>query len=148
MAITKTPITRTTPAAIQCPHSLCRGKYDGNYALKENHNYFVQCLHGLAYCQACWPTNLEYSETCNQCLYNRHDECHVTQRFEPVTTIACPDVCVHYGPDFSGNIKSPISKKHYVACWKGVTVACIACPKRSIFSEQDNSCIWGWNFNK
>ena len=141
MAITNVPITRTTPATIECPHSLCRGKYDGNYAVKENHNYFVQCIHGLAYCQACWPINLEYSETCNQCLYNRHDECHVTQKFVPPTTIQCPDICVHYGPDFSGNIKSPISEKHYAACWKGVTVACVACPKRLLFSEQENSCL-------
>ena len=76
-------ITGTTPPAVPCPNSLCKGRADGNYEYyyysRYNPHYFLQCSNGLAYCQACWPLSLEFSEPCNQCLYNRKDECVSTQ---------------------------------------------------------------------
>jgi len=68
-------ITGTTPPAVPCPNSLCDGKGDGNfeyhYYNQYRANYFLQCSNGLAYCQACFPLSLEFSEPCNQCLYAR-----------------------------------------------------------------------------
>ena len=75
-AITNPPITGTTPPAVPCPDSLCKGKADGNfdyrYHGKYNSHYFLQCSGGLAYCQACFPLSLEFSQDCNQCLYSKH----------------------------------------------------------------------------
>ena len=72
------------PFFISGPNSMCDGKYDGNYEYKlyradkydyvYNPHYFLQCSNGLAYCQACWPLRLEYSEKCDQCLYSKHGE--------------------------------------------------------------------------
>jgi len=74
-ALTAPPITGTTPPPVQCPNSLCEGKPDGNY---EYHyygeykiNYFIQCVNALAYCQPCFPTSLQFSAKCNQCLYTK-----------------------------------------------------------------------------
>lgn len=55
---------------------MCNGRADGNYQVRFNNgvekpNHFLQCSNGKAHCQACWPSSLEFSETCNQCLYNR-----------------------------------------------------------------------------
>ncbi|XP_066918654.1 uncharacterized protein [Clytia hemisphaerica] len=141
-AITNPPITGTTPPAIPCPNSLCQGKYDGNFALKSHRNYFLQCVGGNAYCQACFPLSLEFSQRCNQCLYNRKDECVTTQKWEPATTFACPDKCPARGPDFTGNIKDDHEPRQYVACWKGVTVGCIACPGNLKFNEKENACLY------
>ena len=65
-------ITGTTPPAIHCPNKLCHGRYDGNYEIPGEPNYFVQCVSGLAYCQACWPLHLVFVGKCNQCLYTKH----------------------------------------------------------------------------
>ena len=56
--------------------SMCNGKADGNYEVRYPNgeyepNYFLQCSGGQANCQPCWPQSLEFSETCNQCLYSR-----------------------------------------------------------------------------
>uniref|UniRef100_A0A7M5V7I6 Uncharacterized protein n=1 Tax=Clytia hemisphaerica TaxID=252671 RepID=A0A7M5V7I6_9CNID len=103
--------TGTTPPAVPCPDSLCHGKADGNFQYiyygRLNKNYFLQCSDGLAYCQACWPLSLEFSENCNQCLYSKHDDCVTTQKWHPATTFACPDKCPARGPHFSGNIEDP-----------------------------------------
>ena len=123
-----------------CPHSLCRGKHDGNYAVPQNKHSFVQCAGGVAYCQSCWPSILEFSEQCNQCLYNRNDDCVTTQIFKPATTLQCPDRCPFQDPDFSGNIADPNNDRHYIACWKGLTVSCIACPGQLKYNVKENLC--------
>lgn len=51
---------------------MCNGRADGNYEYSGNSSYFVTCSGGLAQCQACWPLSLEFSEPCNQCLYNKN----------------------------------------------------------------------------
>ena len=135
-------ITGTTPPAIDCPNSLCYGKSDGNYALYTNKNYFLQCSKGLAYCQACWPLSLEFSQNCNQCLYSKHDECITTKKWHPATTFECPDKCPIYGPSFSGNVADPGNTRQYVACWQGVTVGCVACPGNLEFNQQWNACLY------
>ena len=139
-------ITGTTPPAVPCPDSLCKGRADGNYEYyyysRYNPHYFLQCSNGLAYCQACWPLSLEFSEPCNQCLYNRKDECVSTQPWEPATTFECPDKCPHRGPKFSGNIADPSNSHQYVACFHGATVGCIACPKGLQFNEKWNACLY------
>uniref|UniRef100_A0A7M5XDF4 Chitin-binding type-2 domain-containing protein n=2 Tax=Clytia hemisphaerica TaxID=252671 RepID=A0A7M5XDF4_9CNID len=138
--------TGTTPPAVACPNSLCQGKPDGNFEYyyygDYNPHYFVQCSNGLAYCQACWPLSLEFSEGCNQCLYSKYDECVTTQPWEPATTFYCPDKCPHYGPEFSGNVEDPNNPHQYVACWKGVTVGCIACPAGLLFNQKWNACLY------
>ncbi|XP_066934001.1 uncharacterized protein [Clytia hemisphaerica] len=141
-AITNPPITGTTPPAIPCPNSLCNGRYDGNFAVPYYKNYFVQCVGGLAFCQACFPLSLEFSQTCNQCLYSKYDDCLTTQKWHPATTFACPDKCPHYGPEFSGNIEDPDQPRQYVACWKGVTVGCVACPGNLKFNQKENACLY------
>ena len=59
---------------IECPASLCNGKPDGNFEYRPHSvlvkNRFVQCVDGKPSCQVCWPTELEFSEGCNQCLYS------------------------------------------------------------------------------
>ena len=76
-------ITGTTPPPVPCPNSLCKGKADGNYEYYYysyyKPNYFLQCSNGLAYCQACFPLSLEFSEGCNQCLYNRYGKFENTE---------------------------------------------------------------------
>ena len=141
-AITISPITGTTPPAVKCPNTLCQAKVDGNYGYVDNKHYFLQCIGGMAYCQPCWPMNLEYSENCNQCLYNAGDECITTKKWEPATTFACPDECPKQGPDFSGNIADPSNKRQYVGCFKGITVGCVACPGVLEFNEYENACLF------
>ena len=57
--------------------SACSGRDDGNYEFKDKDNgqvirkFFTQCSNGNAYCQPCWPEDLEFSQKCNQCLYNK-----------------------------------------------------------------------------
>ena len=139
---TNPPFTGTTPPAIPCPNTMCNGKSDGNFAIGSHPNYFVQCVGGLAYCQACWPLSLEFSQDCNQCLYTKSDECVTTKKWEPATTFACPDVCPKYGPDFNGNVADPSNARQYVGCWKGVTVGCVACPGNLKFNEYENACLY------
>jgi hypothetical protein len=141
-AFTPPHITGTTPPAIDCPNKLCHGKYDGNYEIDYEPNYFVQCVSGSAYCQACWPLRLEFSGKCNQCLYKKGDDCVTTEKWHPATTFECPDKCPHYGPNHSGNVADPYNPRQYVACWKGVTVGCIACPGVLEFSEKWNACLY------
>ena len=141
-AITISPITGTTPPAVKCPNTLCQAKVDGSYEYADNKHYFLQCIGGMAYCQPCWPMNLEYSENCNQCLYNAGDECITTKKWEPATTFACPDECPKQGPDFDGNIADPSNKRQYVGCFKGITVGCVACPGVLEFNEYENACLF------
>ena len=135
-------ITGTTPPPIDCPNKLCNGRYDGNYAISYQPNYFVQCVSGIAYCQACFPLSLVYSERCNQCLYNAYDQCITTNKFEPASTYYCPDECPYRGPKFSGNINDPRNPNQYVACFEGVTVGCVACPSGLQFNEKWNACLY------
>jgi len=147
-AITNPPITGTTPYAVSCPNSLCEGKHDGNFEYKDpkthelNRSYFLQCVGGTAYCQACFPMSLQYSATCNQCLYDHKDECVTTKKWEPATTFYCPDMCSNRGPDFSGNMEDPYEARQYIGCWKGVTVGCVACPHDLKFNEEENACLY------
>jgi len=145
-AITNPPITGTTPPAVQCPNSLCKGKADGNFEYhyhgQYRSNFFLQCSNGLAFCQACFPLSLEFSEPCNQCLYAKSDECVTTKPWEPATTFECPDICPDFGPHFSGNVGDPYNSKQYVACWKGQTVGCIACPYGLDFNAKENACLY------
>ncbi|XP_066934995.1 uncharacterized protein [Clytia hemisphaerica] len=139
-------ITGTTPPAVPCPDSLCKGKADGNFEYyyygQYRSNYFVQCSNGLAACQPCFPLSLEFSQSCNQCLYNKQDDCVTTQPWEPATTLKCTDICPTRGPEFSGNIEDPHSPFQYIACWKGVTVGCVACPSGLQFNEKWNACLF------
>ena len=139
-------MTGTTPPAVPCPNSLCKGKSDGNFEYHNygqyRANYFLQCSNGLAYCQACFPLSLEFSEPCNQCLYARSDDCVSTEPWTPATTFECPDKCPHNGPHFSGNIKDPQNNRQYVACWKGQTVGCVACPNNLLYNEEWNACLF------
>eukprot|EP00111_Clytia_hemisphaerica_P003561 TCONS_00010177-protein len=147
-ALVAPTVTGTTPPAVACPNSLCKGLADGNYGYvdpatyKPNKHYFTQCLQGLAYCQACWPMNLEFSANCNQCLYSSTDDCVTTKPWEPATTFTCPDECPNRGPDFTGNIADPGNQRQYVGCWNGVTVGCIACPSNLLFNEYENACLF------
>ncbi|XP_066934557.1 uncharacterized protein [Clytia hemisphaerica] len=131
---------------VDCPSYLCNGKPDGNFEYRPYSGYvknqFVQCVDGKPSCQVCWPKNLEFSEKCNQCLYSAHDECVSTVAFSPAVTSFCPDKCPHRGPKFSGNIADSDNNKHYIACWEGVTVGCVDCPKGLLFNEQWNACLY------
>ena len=118
------------------------GKSDGNYAMGSHKNYFYQCDGGNAYCQACFPMSLEYSQECNQCLYNAGDEYYTTKKWEPATTFQCPDICGTKGPKFDGNIADPSNSRQYVGCWKGITVGCVACPGNLEFNEFHNACLF------
>ena len=144
MSINK--ITGTTPPAVSCPDYLCVGKSDGNYEYyyqgNYNSHYFLQCSKGKAYCQACWPMSLEYSQGCNQCLYSKKDECVTTKKWAPATTFSCPDMCPGRGHDFSGNMYDPYNTHQYVACWQGVTVGCIICPANLKFNQEENACLY------
>ena len=61
---------------VECPSYLCNGKADGNFEYRPYSglvkNRFVQCVDGKPSCQVCWPTSLEFSDKCNQCLYSAH----------------------------------------------------------------------------
>ena len=70
------------------------------------------------------------------------DECVTTKKWEPATTFACPDACGYYGPEFDGNVADPTNPYQYVACWKGITVGCVACPAGLKFNEQENACLY------
>ena len=141
-----TKVTGTTPPAIHCPNKLCHGRSDGNYEINGEPNYFVQCVSGLAYCQACWPLHLVFSQRCNQCLYSKYDDCVTTDKWHPAVTYECPDVCPKYGYDFSGNVNDPHNPRQYVACWEGVTVGCIACPSGLWFNQKWNACLYEGKF--
>ena len=137
----------TTPPAVPCDDSMCSGKSDGNHAYYYhgkfyNSHYFLQCSNGYAYCQACWPFDLEYSKDCNQCLYNAGDPCVTTKIWTPDATYQCPDLCANYGPKYSGNMYDPDNLKHYIACWEGITVGCVNCPKGLLYNEKENACLY------
>ncbi|XP_057290366.1 uncharacterized protein LOC130613067 [Hydractinia symbiolongicarpus] len=139
--------TGPTPPPVPCPNSMCAGHSDGNYNYDHPSNgkkesYFVQCVGGKAYCQACWPMNMKFKKECNQCLYSMDDACHTTQSWAPVPTYTCPDECPSRGPNFKGNIRDPSQSKHYVACWNGVTVGCVNCPAGLEFNEEKNACLY------
>ncbi|XP_057290438.1 uncharacterized protein LOC130613128 [Hydractinia symbiolongicarpus] len=136
------PATGPTPPALDCPNSRCAGKSDGSYRIPEFPNYFVQCVSGKAHCQACWPLSLYYKEECNQCLYTPSDPCHTTKSWVPEVQYTCPDICAARGPNFKGNIRDNNEPRHYVACWNGVTVGCVNCPKPLLFNEQEGACLW------
>ncbi|XP_057290389.1 uncharacterized protein LOC130613087 [Hydractinia symbiolongicarpus] len=75
-------VTGTTPPPVPCPNSLCAGKADGNHyydhpTMGQKDNYFVQCVSGLAYCQACWPLSLKFKKECNQCLYSMNGKHYI-----------------------------------------------------------------------
>ena len=150
--LTAPPITGTTPPAVSCPATLCEGKSDGNFKYADpityqvNKSYFLQCLGGVAYCQACWPMSLEFSENCNQCLYTAQDECVTTKPFLPATTYDCPDECPKRGAEFSGNIADPSNNRQYVGCFEGMTVGCVACPGDLQFNEAENACLFEGKF--
>ncbi|XP_057290638.1 uncharacterized protein LOC130613306 [Hydractinia symbiolongicarpus] len=142
-------VTGPTPPPIACPKSLCAGKHDGNYGYANGYgynakkdNYFVQCLDGIAYCQACWPLTMKFSERCNQCVYNLNDPCHTTKPWIPEKRYKCPDVCPGKGPHYTGNVADHHNSLHYVGCWKGVTVGCVNCPAPLKFNEAENACLW------
>ena len=142
-------MTGTTPPPVDCPNSLCNGKPDGNYGYMDpktniiNRSYFVQCTGGeYAYCQSCFPMYLQFSETCNQCLYNHDDECVTTKSWAPATTYHCPDMCPSKGANWSGNMADQDEEHQYIACWNGMTVGCIACPPGLMFNEKENACLW------
>ena len=137
----------TTPSAVPCDNSMCSGKSDGNYEYyyhgkHYNSHYFLQCSEGKAYCQACWPLNLVFSKDCNQCLYNQNDECYTTKTWTSAPTYHCPDMCAKYGPNYSGNMYDHYNLHHYVACWKGITVGCINCPKGLLYNEKHDACLY------
>ncbi|XP_057290063.1 uncharacterized protein LOC130612731 [Hydractinia symbiolongicarpus] len=139
-------VTGPTPPPVPCSNSMCAGKSDGNYNYDGVHgykdNYFVQCVGGKAYCQACWPLSMKFKQQCNQCLYGLNDPCHTTQTWVPEVRYTCPDICPARGPDFKGNIRDSTEPRHYVGCWNGVTVGCVNCPKPLLFNEQENACLW------
>lgn len=135
-------VAGSTPQKIDCPNSYCSGKYDGNYPIASYKNYFVQCSNGIAYCQSCWPSNLEFSEECNQCLYSAGDECYTTKAWTSAATSFCPDMCPKKGPKYSGNVYDHSNYNHYVACWNGVTVGCVNCPGGLLYNEEYNACLY------
>lgn len=132
----------SSPSGFLCSNSLCQGRYDGNYEISSRPNYFLQCIGGMAYCQACFPSYLIFSERCNQCLYQKKDPCFTSSKWEPSWASFCPDKCPKHGSRFTGNIKDPYNAYHYIACWRGVTVGCITCPAGLKFSESTNACIY------
>ena len=70
------------------------------------------------------------------------DPCYTTKA-PPITVItyACPSTeCSARGKKFSGNIADPNQPRHYIACWKGRTVACMNCPANLQFNEAKNRC--------
>ena len=145
-ALKVTDVTGTTPPAIDCPNKLCHGRVDGNYYIPKQPNYFVQCVSGLAYCQACWPLRLEFSQRCNQCLYSRYDACVTTEKWHPAPKLECPDICPKYGHKFSGNVADGKNPDQYVACWNGITAGCIKCPAGLLFNEKWNACLYEGKF--
>ena len=70
------------------------------------------------------------------------DECYTTDTWVPASTYECPDMCTQYGPDYDGNVNDPGNPHHYVACWKGVTMGCVACPGNLMFNMRNNSCMY------
>ena len=70
------------------------------------------------------------------------DSCVTTKPWKPAVTYHCPDVCPEYGPYQSKNLADPYNRHQYVACWKGVTVGCIACPAGLEFNEKYNACLY------
>ena len=141
--MTPPDITGSTPRVLDnCPNSLCEKRPDGNYEISGEENHFVQCFDSLAYCQPCWPSNLIFSGKCNQCLYERNGDCVTTTEWLPATTFSCPDLCPDKGAEFNGNIADPNNRRHYVGCWEGVTVGCVACPGVLEFNENWNACLY------
>ena len=70
------------------------------------------------------------------------DSCLTTKKWAPAVTYQCPDVCPQRGHDFTGNMHDPYIPTQYVACWKGVTVGCIACPPGLEFNQKRNACLY------
>ena len=140
--MTPPPITGTTPPAIDCPKSLCNDYKEGNFEMSSHPNYFLQCIGGEAYCRACFPLHLFFSQKCNQCLYNKDDDCVTTSEWLPATTFQCPDECPNKGPTYTGNIADPTQSRQYVACFEGATVGCVACPGNLEFNESENACLY------
>uniref|UniRef100_A0A7M5UWF6 Chitin-binding type-2 domain-containing protein n=1 Tax=Clytia hemisphaerica TaxID=252671 RepID=A0A7M5UWF6_9CNID len=145
-----TKVTGTTPEVVPCPNSLCHGLADGNYEYKYygvyRSNYFVQCSNQLASCQPCFPLSLEFSQSCNQCLNKKTDDCVTTLPFQPATTFACPDKCPHAGKHFTGNLADPNNPHQYVGCYQGQTVGCIACPKGLLYNQDWDACLYEGKF--
>ncbi|XP_066925987.1 uncharacterized protein [Clytia hemisphaerica] len=140
-------VTGQTPPPKLCFDSMCNGKADGNYEVRYPNgeydpNYFLQCSGGQANCQPCWPQSLEFSQTCNQCLYSRDDECLTTEAWKPASTYDCPDICGRMGPEGRMNIRDPQQPRQYVACWNGMTVGCVKCPGNLLFNETFNACLY------
>lgn len=125
-----------------CPNSLCDGKVIGNYEIQGKPNRFVQCDRNSTNCEICWPSTLVFSEKCNQCLYNKHDDCPNTELWKPADILSCSDVCTSKGIGFSGNLPDPSSKSRYVACWKGEAVGCRSCPPDLEFNAELNACLY------
>ena len=66
---------------------MCLDKKDGDYAYYNPDivppndrikSYYLSCVGRYAYCRFCWPLTLEYSESCNQCLFKNTDPCYPT----------------------------------------------------------------------
>ena len=74
------------------------------------------------------------------------DSCVTTKPWKPAVTYHCPDLCPIYGHEFSKNIYDPFNYNHYIACWKGITVGCIACPAGLEFNEKHNACLYHGQF--
>jgi len=53
-----------------------------------------------------------------------------------------------WGPHFSGNVNDPNNKRQYVACWRGVTAGCIACPGTLEFNRRWNACLFKGQFKQ
>jgi len=49
---------------------------------------------------------------------------------------------MYKGVDFSGNMADPDQPRQYIACWKGMTVGCIACNSGLLFNETANACLY------
>ncbi|XP_057290628.1 uncharacterized protein LOC130613295 [Hydractinia symbiolongicarpus] len=140
-------VTGPTPPPVPCPNSMCSGQADGNYNYDhpgngKKENYFVQCVGGKSYCQACWPKTLKFKKECNQCMYSIDDPCYTTKSWIAPVTYTCPDECPSRGPTFQGNIADPAEDRHFVACWNGVTVGCVNCPAGLLFNEYENACLY------
>ena len=75
------------------------------------------------------------------------DDCRTTATWEPEEQLPCPDMCTSKGPEFTGNLYDPKESTHYVACFEGMTVGCIRCPKKSSgerleFNQEYNECLY------
>ena len=79
------------------------------------------------------------------------DQCQSTSAWVTGTrpSLTCHDLCPSRGPLFKGNIADPDEKRHYVACWYGVTAGCVDCPGGLYFNEKEQACLYqGQYFTK